>query len=277
MILRHCLGLLVAAVFLFGTPASAAEKILRLATTTSTENSGLLKVLLPPFERESGYKVHVIAVGTGKALRMGQDGDVDVVMVHARADEDKFVAAGYGVNRRDLMYNDFVVVGPKNDPAQVHQALNAAAALNTIAQRGTIFISRGDESGTHTKEKELWAATGIKPEGRWYRAIGQGMEQALQMASEVQGYTLADRGTWLAFRHKLDLKIVSEGDARLSNPYGVIAVNPARYPDINYRGAMTFIDWLTSPRGQSTIASFKVDGETLFFPTAMQAQRGGRR
>jgi tungstate transport system substrate-binding protein len=257
--------------------ASAAEQpepqLIRLATTTSTENSGLLHVLLPAFERESGYRIHVIAVGTGKALRMGQDGDVDVVMVHARADEEKFVAAGYGVNRRDLMYNDFVVVGPKNDPAGVRTLNDAAKALARIAERRAIFISRGDDSGTHKKERQLWSAAKLAPAGDWYRPIGQGMEQALQMAAEVQGYTLADRGTWLALRRKLDLAIVTEGDKRLFNPYGVIAVNPARYPDVNFRGAMALIDWLTSPRGQETIASFKVDDESLFIPTAVQALR----
>src|SRR5947207_4581027 len=167
---------------------SGEREPIRLATTTSTENSGLLRVLLPAFERDSGYKVNVIAVGTGKALRMGQDGDVDVVMVHARVDEDKFIAAGYGVNRRDLMYNDFVIVGPASDPAGVRSLHDAAKALARVAERRAIFISRGDDSGTHKKEQELWAVAAVKPSGEWYRAIGQGMEQALQIAAEVQGY-----------------------------------------------------------------------------------------
>jgi tungstate transport system substrate-binding protein len=230
-------------------------------------------VLLPAFGRYTGYKVQVIAVGTGKALRMGQDGDVDVVMVHARADENKFVAAGYGLNRHDLMYNDFVIVGPKRDPAQVRSLNNTTKALARISEHRAVFISRGDDSGTHKKEQELWVAAGVKPSGDWYRAIGQGMEQALQMASEVQGYTLTDRGTWLALRRKLDLVVVSEGDERLFNPYGVIAVNPARYPDVNYRGAMALIDWLTGTRGQQAIASFKIDDEPLFVPTAVQVHR----
>jgi tungstate transport system substrate-binding protein len=266
--------LLMLCASLYAQPSNGAQQqSIRLATTTSTENSGLLRVLLPAFERDTGYKVHVIAVGTGKALRMGQDGDVDVVMVHARADENKFVAAGYGVNRRDLMYNDFIIVGPKNDPAEVRSLNDTAKALAKVAERRAVFISRGDDSGTHKKELELWTAARVKPSGVWYRAIGQGMEQALQMAGEVQGYTLADRGTWLALRRKLDLAIVSEGDERLFNPYGIIAVNPARYSDVNYRGAMALIDWLTGARGQQTIASFKVDDEALFVPTAVQTQR----
>ena len=264
---------LMAATFVLLSPAHAEQKTLRLATTTSTDNSGLLKSLLPAFEKNSGYKVHVIAVGTGKALRMGQDGDVDVVMVHARTDEDKFVAAGYGINRRDLMYNDFVLVGPKRDPAGIGAVKDPAAALARIAAKEAAFISRGDESGTYKKEQALWQAANIKPQGMWYRSIGQGMEQALQIASEMQGYTLADRGTWLALRKKLDLDILVQGDNRLFNPYGVIAVNPTRYPDVNYQGAMAFIAWLTSPEGQNQIAAFKIDGKSLFFPDAIQAKQ----
>jgi tungstate transport system substrate-binding protein len=254
-------------------PVQGAEHVLRLATTTSTDNSGLLKSLLPAFEKSSGYQVHVIAVGTGKALRMGQDGDVDVVMVHARTDEDKFVAAGYGINRHDLMYNDFVIVGPKRDPAGIGTIKDAAAALVRIAAKEAVFVSRGDESGTFRKEQALWQAANIRPRGKWYRSIGQGMEQALQIASEMQGYTLADRGTWLALRKKLDLDILVQGDNRLFNPYGVIAVNPARYPDVNYQGAMAFIAWLTSPEGQNQIAAFKIEGESLFFPASNQAKQ----
>ncbi len=264
---------MMAATFLLLSPAHAEQKVLRLATTTSTDNSGLLKYLLPAFEKSSNYKVHVIAVGTGKALRMAQDGDVDVVMVHARTDEDKFVAAGYGVNRRDLMYNDFIIVGPKRDPAGIGAVKDPAAALARIAAKEVAFISRGDESGTYKKEQALWRVADIKPQGKWYRSIGQGMEQALQIASEMQGYTLADRGTWLALRKKLDLDILVQGDSRLFNPYGVIAVNPARYPDVNYQGAMTFLAWLTSPAGQNQIAAFKIDGESLFFPDAIQAKQ----
>lgn len=256
-----------------GAPAQADEKVIRLATTTSTESSGLLRHLLPAFERASGYRVHVIAVGTGKALRMGRDGDVDVVMVHARPDEERFVAAGYGVRRRDLMYNDFVLVGPRQDPAGVRRARSAAAALARIAEQGATFTSRGDSSGTHKKELELWQASGIVPKGRWYRAVGQGMEQTLQIAAEMQAYTLTDRATWIALRDKLDLALLREGDPGLFNPYGIIAVNPKRYPDLNYRGAMALIDWLTSADGQRRIAAFQMSGQSLFFPAAEQARR----
>jgi tungstate transport system substrate-binding protein len=266
---------LLAAVTTFS--AGPTERILRLATTTSTDNSGLLRYLLPSFEKETGFKVHVIAVGTGKALRMGQDGDVDVVVVHAPAAEAQFVAAGYGVNRRDLMYNDFVFVGPRRDPAGIRRQGDAVAALRQIAKAQVAFVSRGDDSGTHKKELELWQETGIKPAGAWYRSAGQGMEQILQMANEMGAYTLADRGTWLALRPKLnELEILVQGDARLFNPYGVIAVNPERYPDANYRGAMAFIAWLTSVEGQRLIASFNVNGDPLFFPVAVRAQSGAK-
>lgn len=263
------------AVFL-SPAASASERVLRLATTTSTESSGLLGELLPAFERKSGYKIHVIAVGTGKALRMGQDGDVDAVMVHAPAAEQKFVDAGFGVNRRELMYNDFLIIGPKNDPAGLRGVPDAAQALARLVEHKATFISRGDESGTHVKERELWSAAGVRPDGRWYRAAGQGMEQVLLMAEELEGYALADRGTWLAIKDKLpSLAPVVEGDPRLFNPYGVIAVNPERYPDVNYEGAMALIAWLTSVDGQSRIARFEINGEPLFVPVAVQA-RGNR-
>jgi tungstate transport system substrate-binding protein len=253
-------------------PPVAAERTIRLATTTSTENSGLLKVLLPHFERDTGYKVHVIAVGTGKALRMGRDGDVDVVLVHAPAAERQFVADGHGIERRYVMYNDFVIVGPRADPAGIRDMPDAAVALARVAARHAPFVSRGDDSGTHQKELALWDTAGIKPTGKWYREAGQGMEQVLRMAGEFDGYTLADRGTWLALRKKLTLNVLVQGDARLFNPYGVIAVNPARYPDTNYAGAMALINWLTSPRGRTQIADFKINGESLFVPMAMQAR-----
>jgi tungstate transport system substrate-binding protein len=270
--LRRSLPILLCMLAL-GAPALADNRVIRLATTTSTESSGLLRDLLPAFEHSRGYRVHVIAVGTGKALRMGQDGDVDVVMVHARSDEEKFVAAGHGVNRRDLMYNDFVLVGPKQDPAGVRSTRTAAGALARIAETGAVFTSRGDYSGTHKQELELWQANGVVPKGRWYRAVGQGMEQTLQIAAEMQAYTLTDRATWIALSSKLDLAVLREGDPSLFNPYGIIAVNPKRYPDVNYRGAMALIDWLTSPAGQGRIAAFRVGGEPLFFPSVEQAKR----
>lgn len=265
-------GLTLAFLGLAAGPAAGVDKILRLATTTSTENSGLLKFLLPRFERESGYKVHVISVGTGKALRMGRDGDVDVVLVHAPAAELRFVADGHGVDRRDVMYNDFIIVGPAADPAGVRGERDAAAALRRIAERGAVFVSRGDDSGTHKKERDLWQAAGVKPSGKWYLEAGQGMEQVLLMAGELGGYAVTDRGTWLAIRNKLPLQISSEGDTRLFNPYGIIAVNPARYPDTNYAGAKALIAWITSSSGQTLIADFKVNGAPLFVPSAKQAQ-----
>jgi len=250
--------------------------VLRMATTTSTENSGLLKDILPAFEKASGYTVHVTPVGTGKALRMGQDGDVDVVLVHAPPAEEKFVAAGYGVNRRHVMYNDFVIVGPANDPAKIKGMKDAVKALAKIAKDRAIFVSRGDDSGTNKKEKILWKDTGIKPSGKWYREAGQGMGKVLQMTGEMQGYTLTDRGTWLFMKHKLPLEIVVQGDSKLFNPYGVIAVNPGRYPDINYTGAMAFIAWITSPAGQEIIGKYRVNGMQLFIPTALKVASGNK-
>ena len=246
---------------------SAHAETLRLATTTSTENSGLLGAILPDFERKTGIKVHVIAVGTGKALRMGRDGDVDVVLVHARSAEEKFVAQRYGVERFPVMHNDFIIVGPKDDPAGVTTVSpNVVAALQRIAASKTRFISRGDDSGTHKKELSLWRAADIAPRGQWYLQAGQGMGKVLQMASEMQAYTLTDRGTWLAMRDKLDLKLLVEGDERLFNPYGIIAVNPARHPGVKYREAKALIEWFTSEETKRKIADFRVGGEQLFVP-----------
>ena len=245
-----------------------SSKTLRLATTTSTENSGLLQNLLPYFERKTGYTVHVIAVGTGKALRMGRDGDVDVVLVHAPAAEQKFVDEGAGVKRVKVMYNDFVIVGPADDPASVSSSTSGVDALRKIAKSQAIFISRGDDSGTNKKELSLWKNAGIKPQGDWYREAGQGMGKVLQMSGELAAYTLTDRGTWLAYQTKSPLKITYEGDPILFNPYGIIAVNPARYPDINSAGAQALIDWITSPDGQRMIGSYTVAGSLLFTPSA---------
>ncbi len=259
-ILHLCLGLIL----VWGGTAGAEEH-LRLATTTSTENSGLLAALLPPFEKARGVKVDVIAVGTGKALKLGESGDVDVVLVHARSLEDQFVAEGFGVNRRDVMYNDFVLLGPAGDPAGIKGMRDAAGALGKIAAVGSPFLSRGDQSGTHAKEKELWGAAGVTPAGAWYLEAGRGMGEVITMATERQGYTLADRGTFLAYRAKTDLVVLVEGDERLFNPYGVIAVNPARHPHVKASLAAAFIDYLTSPGGQGIIAGFKRNGEPLFF------------
>ncbi len=242
-----------------------AEERLRMSTTTSTENSGLLSVLLPPFEERCGCKVDVVAVGTGKALKLGEAGDVDIVFVHARSLEDKFVANGYGVNRRDVMYNDFVLLGPPDDPAGAGKANSSPDAFRAIAAKGGTFISRGDESGTHQKEKEIWASAGIVPRGAWYVEAGQGMGEILTMATQKRGYTLSDRGTYIAFRKKTDLVVLRQGDRNLWNPYGIIAVSPKKHPHANYDLAMKLVDFITGPEGRSLIAGFKVDGEPLFF------------
>ena len=247
-----------------------ASETVRLATTTSTENSGLLDILLPEFEKHNDAKVHVIAVGTGKALRLVREGDVDVVLVHARAAEDSLIAQGYGMNRRDVMYNDFVLVGPQRNPAGVLATDDITSALSRIAATASSFISRGDDSGTHKKELQLWREAKIQPAGAWYREAGQGMGKILQMAGEMQAYTLTDRGTWLALREKIPLAILSEGDTRLFNPYGIIAVHPKRYPDSNYKGAMQLIEWITSPAARKIIGNFRIDGQPLFTPMANQ-------
>jgi tungstate transport system substrate-binding protein len=259
-----CMAMAFVLLGLAALPVHAGER-LRMSTTTSTENSGLLSVLLPPFEKKFDGKVDVIAVGTGKALRLGEMGDVDVVFVHARKLEDKFVANGFGVNRRDVMYNDFVIVGPPDDPAGVRKTQGAPEAFRAISSKGTPFISRGDESGTHQKEKEIWAAAGIVPRGAWYVEAGQGMGEVITMATEKRGYTLSDRGTYIAFRKKTDLVVLRQGDTALWNPYGIIAVNPAKYPHVKYDLALKFIDFVTGPEGRSLISGFQVGGQQLFF------------
>lgn len=249
--------------------APEGSKGLILATTTSTEDSGLLEIILPDFEKEFGVKMDVIAVGTGQALTLGQDGNADVLLVHARAREDEFMAAGHGVRREDVMYNDFVVVGPESDPAGLKGMTNATDALKKIADSQADFISRGDESGTHTKELGIWKKAGIEPAGDWYISAGQGMGEVLTMAGEQQAYTLSDRATYLA-RSKagLDLVILVEGDSILFNPYGVIAVNPNKGPHIKADLANQFIDWIVSLPVQEKIAQFGMDefGQSLFIP-----------
>ena len=267
------------------------EERLRLATTTSTDNSGLLSVLLPPFEKKFDMKVDVIAVGTGAALKLGENGDADVLLVHAPSREESFVEAGFGVNRRNVMYNDFVIIGPKDDPAEISGEKDVGKVLARIDRNGAIFISRGDDSGTHIKEQSIWKDSGVPlkevkkmiskkgkdrevqyvgPEGSWYLSIGQGMGAALMMADEKRAYTLTDRGTYLAYKDKLDLEILSQGDKRLHNPYGIIAVNPERFKKINYFGAMELIAWMTSVEGQKIIGDFHIAGDVLFHPTAVR-------
>jgi len=248
--------------------SSASERI-RMATTTSTDNSGLLEVILPPFEKMYGVTVDVIAVGTGKAIKLGESGNVDLILVHAPAAEEGFVAKGYGVNRRAVMHNDFVLLGPKGDPAKIKGEKDIKEAFGKIARTGSLFISRGDDSGTHKKEKSIWRAAGIDPNGSWYLEAGQGMGTVLQMAHEKLAYTISDRGTFLAYRPKIDLIVISEGDTNLYNPYGVIAVNPALHPQVDYVKAMTLIGWLTSPDCQKMIGEFKKGGEVLFHPDAV--------
>ena len=255
------------AALLLSSPA-LAQDVIKLSTTTSTDNSGLLKYLLPAFEAKTHTKVHIISVGTGKALKMAENGDVDVTLVHAREAEDKFVAAGHGVNRRDVMYNDFIIVGPVNDPAGIKGSKDVIAAMQKIVAKQSKFVSRGDDSGTDKMEKKYWKTAGVKPESGNYISAGLGMGQVLTMAGEMSAYTLTDRATYLAYKAKTGLAIIVEGDPKMFNPYGIIAVNPKKYPSINYKGAMKLINWITSKEGQSMIASFKVDGQPLFFPSA---------
>lgn len=256
------------AVTSYSVSAAQDTSHIRLATTTSTYHSGLLDYLLPQFEKDTGYKVDVIAAGTGKSLKMGENGDVDLVMTHAPKAEANFVEKGYGVMPRKLMYNDFVIVGPKNDPAHIAEQNNVLDVFKNIATSDVTFISRGDDSGTDKKEKNLWSQTRMEPNFGGYKAVGQGMGPTLNMASELQGYTMSDRGTWLAYQNKLDLKILFQGDKKLFNPYQVILVNPERYPSINYQGAKVFSDWLVNPKGQQLINEFRLNGKQLFVANA---------
>ncbi|MCU0962889.1 MAG: substrate-binding domain-containing protein [Pirellulaceae bacterium] len=273
--------------------AYAADETLTLATTTSTDNSGLLSHLHPDFEKKTGIQVKVVAKGTGASLQLARDGNADVVLVHAREQEEQFVAEGYGVLRREVMYNDFVILGPPEDPARIRGIRNPADALRSVAQGGHCFVSRGDGSGTHVREQQLWRRTGlpletdavtvilegqkrryasVRPPGGWYVSVGQGMGKTIMVATEKRAYTLADRGTYYAFAlstpAKTDLAILSEGHESLRNPYGVMAVNPARHPHVNFTGARKYIEWITSPEVQEMIGRYAVEGKTLFYPSA---------
>lgn len=261
---------LVAAALLSATSlcAVAEENIIRLATTTSTYNSGLLDNLLPVFEKQYGAKVHVIAVGTGKALRMGRAGDVDLVMTHAPKAEKVFVDEGFGVEPQSVMYNDFVIVGPAADPAKVAGLGDVSVALGNIAKVNAQFVSRGDDSGTHKKELSLWQAAGVTKEFANYKEVGQGMGKVLQMADELNGYTMTDRGTWLAYEDRLQLKLLVEGDERLFNPYQVILVNPKLHDGLNVEGAENLADWFVSAMGQKMINEFRIKGKALFHGSA---------
>ncbi len=264
------LVMLVSFVFV-GSAANAQERLI-LATTTSTENSGLLDVLLPPFEETFGVRVDVVSVGTGKAISIAENGDADVILVHARAAEDAFVEAGYGVNRRDVMYNDFIILGPASDPAGIKGMTDAGKALHKIAESKSPFVSRGDDSGTNKKELSIWASVGIEPSGRWYIETGQGMGASLNVANEKQAYILADRGTYLAYSGDIDLGIVVEGDPELFNPYGIIPVNPAVHNHVNYQMAMALVGYITSQQGQKIISEYTAYGKVLFHPSAIKPE-----
>lgn len=252
-------------------PSFAADRWITVASTTSTQNSGLFDDILPRFTAQSGIEVRVVAVGTGQAVRMAENGDADVLFVHHRASEEKFVANGFGVQRFDVMYNDFVLVGPLGDPAKIKGDANIASAMGRIAGAGALFASRGDDSGTNKKELELWAAADVEAKGasgEWYRETGSGMGATLNAASAMGAYALTDRGTWLSFNNRGDLTVLSEGDARLFNPYGVILVSAAVHPHVKSADGQTFVDWLVSETGQAAITAYRRGGEQLFFANA---------
>jgi tungstate transport system substrate-binding protein len=263
------LALLFGAMATFAT-ASAQDRSIVVASTTSTQDSGLFGYLLPIFKAKTGIEVKVIAQGTGQALDTARRGDADVVFVHAKSQEEKFLAEGFGVKRYDVMYNDFVLIGPNSDPAGV-KGKDIETALKTIQAKAAPFVSRGDKSGTHSAELALWKQAGIDiaaAKGSWYREIGQGMGAALNTAGAMNGYVLSDRGTWISFKNRGDLEIVVEGDKRLFNQYGVMLVNPGKFPSVKKELGQSFVDWLVSPEGQAAIAGYKIDGQQLFFPEA---------
>jgi len=256
-------------ILLLSGQAVVAQDVLRMSTTTSTENSGLLAVLNPVFEKQNNVRLDVIAVGTGKALRIGGNADVDVVFVHAPAAELEYVEKGDFIDRVAVMHNDFVIVGPKNDPAKVASKSKVTEALEAIFLTQQPFISRGDDSGTHKKEKQLWSVARLDPKGKWYAEAGQGMGAILRIADDKQGYALTDRGTQIAFSDKISLKVLFEGDSLLFNPYHVMAVNPQKHPSVNYELAKKYIDFVISAEGQRIIADYKKAGEQLFYPDAI--------
>jgi tungstate transport system substrate-binding protein len=265
---RRFLGALLICI---GVGAQAQERYITVASTTSTEQSGLFGYLLPIYEKQTGVKVRVVALGTGQALDVARRGDADVVFVHARDAEEKFLAEGHGVKRFPVMYNDFILIGPKKDSAKVGGGKDILAALKKVQATQAPFVSRGDRSGTHMAELALWKAAEVdidKAKGPWYRDTGQGMGPALNTAAAMSAYILADRGTWLAFKNRGDLVVLVEGDKRLFNQYGVMLVNPSKHPNVKAKLGQQFIDWLVSPTGQKTIADYKIDGEQLFYPNA---------
>ncbi|MBO1073254.1 substrate-binding domain-containing protein [Roseomonas marmotae] len=270
MLRRLLLPALAAALLLVPPLAQAQQRSITVASTTSTEQSGLFSHILPAFTKATGIQVRVVALGTGQALDVGRRGDADVVFVHDRAAEEKFISEGFATRRYPVMYNDFILVGPSADPAGTRGS-DIAAALKAIAGKKAPFVSRGDRSGTHAAELRLWKEAGIDPstgQGSWYREIGQGMGPALNTAAASDAYLLSDRGTWLSFQNRQDLRVLTEGDRRLFNQYGVMLVNPARFPHVKSAEGQAFIDWLVSKEGQDSIAAYQIDGEQLFFPNA---------
>jgi len=269
LILGMTFLLLIACIVFIGSTAIAQERLV-LATTTSTENSGLLDVLIPPFEEKFNTRVDVVSVGTGKAISLAENGDADIILVHAKDAENEFVEAGFGVNRRDVMYNDFIILGPTSDPAGVKGMENASKAFSKIAKTNSSFVSRGDDSGTNKKELSIWASADIEPSGNWYIETGQGMGASLNVANEKEAYILADRGTYLAYSSDLDIEILVEGDSQLFNPYGIIPVNPAYHNHVNYQMAMAFVGYITSQQGQKIISEYTAYGKVLFHPSAIK-------
>ena len=268
---RGLLRIVVLGLALALAPAAWAQRFITVASTTSTEQSGLFRHLLPVFERKTGIQVRVVALGTGQALDLARRGDADVVFVHAKSAEEKFLGEGHSVKRLPVMYNDFVLIGPKGDPARIAGGRDILEALKKIRSAASPFVSRGDRSGTHIAELALWKAAGIDiagEKGAWYRDTGQGMGPALNTASSMNAYVLADRGTWLAFRNRGDLAILVQGDKRLFNQYGVMLVNPAKHPSVKRAEGQAFVDWLVSPEGQKAIADYRIGGERLFYPNA---------
>ncbi|MBT3294288.1 MAG: solute-binding protein [Verrucomicrobia bacterium] len=266
--MRNCLTTIILCGLLSLSIEGSAGETLRLATTTSTYETGLLDHILPPFEKAHECKIHVISVGTGKAMQIARNGDVDVILVHARTAEEQFVANGHGVNRRDVMYNDFVILGPTGDPAGIAGTRDAKEALQRIASGKQTFVSRGDDSGTHKKEKQLWKMAALQPRGAWYLEAGQGMSATLRMADEKNGYVMVDRATYLFNRDRLRLKLVVEGDPVLFNPYGIIPVSPYRHPHVKYELSMALVGWVTSPTCQKMIGTYQREGTRLYHPSA---------
>lgn len=262
--------ILVFAFCLYLDGTAVANDTLRLATTTSTENSGLLSRLNPPFEQQNDVDIHVIAVGTGQSLQLGEAGDVDLVFVHAPEAERKFVDSGYGIERTAVMHNDFVLLGPENDPAQASTATTLREVLLRIYRSQSSFISRGDDSGNHKKEQVLWEHAGVEPRGTWYQSVGQGMGAVLQIAHEKQAYTLSDRGTYLAYLNKINLEVIYENDKLLDNPYHIILVNPEKHPHVKTDLARKYVDFVTGEEGQRIIREFRINNQQLFYPDVIK-------